>query len=248
MSKVRGLAFASLLTVGLGGSTVGLIAGASGAFAATDAPTSSAAACTKADVIIVSRNANLTDVSVRLAAASAQASCDVSLHAYQTDGPTWPTSGTQSEVGFATIHLTTAAQSLSVTGSPCFGQNELVIGTQRFDGTDGALPHFPNGVFGASTLAKWNGGTACTQPSTPPPSTPPPSTPPTNVLPEQFVAPQTAAPLQVLGETFVAPAAPKAQLPFTGQPIAAEIAAGAMLIGIGALLIAAGRRSETDNF
>jgi hypothetical protein len=228
-----------------------LIAGASGALAATDAPaTESPSAnvptCTKADVIIVTRNADLTTVSVRLASASANASCDVSLHAYKTDGPTWPTSGTQSQVGFATLHLTTTAQPLSVTGSPCFGQNELVIGTQKFDGTDGALPHFPNGVFGSTTIAKWNGGKACT---TPPPSNPPTVNGPTIVEGEQFVAPETAAaPLQVLGETFVAPptaVAPKA-LPFTGQPIAAEIAAGAMLVGIGALLIAAGRRSETD--
>jgi hypothetical protein len=251
MRTVRGFATASLLAVGVGGSAVGLIGGASIASAATTAPSSTA--CGKADVVIVSRNADLTTVSVRLAAASAHKSCDVSLHSYQTEGATWATSGNQAVVGFATAHLTATAQTLTVAGSTCFGQSELVLGTQKHDGTDGALPHYPNGVFGSSVLASWSGGKACsptTNGGTPPPTTT--TITPTGVLPEQFTTqpPPQVVPVSVLGETVVKPpaAAPKAQLPFTGQPIATEVAAGAILIGLGALVIAAGRRRETDIF
>lgn len=247
MSITKSMATVSLFAVGLGASSLGLVAASSGALADTASSPAPAVvsatvpACAKSDVIIVSRNADLTTVSVRLGSKSKTVSCDVSLHSYATQGATWATSGTQTVVGFATIHLTPTAQTLSVTGSGCFGQNELVIGTKKYDGSDGALPHFPNGVFGKSaTLATWNGGAACT------PTTgggTPPSNPPT----VQVVTP--AAPTAVLGEVLVAPkpvAAHAAVLPFTGAPIATEFAAGAILLGLGALLIGASRLRDED--
>jgi len=205
--------------------------------------TATVPACAKSDVIIVSRDADLTNVSVRLGSKSKTVSCDVSLHSYATEGATWATSGTQTVVGFATIHLTPTAQTLSVQGSACFGQNELVIGTKKYDGTDGALPHFPNGVFGkTATLATWSGGAAC--PPAAGTSNPPANTPTVPVVTP--AAAPTVAPAAVLGEVFTAPkpAAPAAQLPFTGAPIATEFAAGAILLGLGALLIGASRLRE----
>ena len=248
MSIAKSMATASLFAVGLGASSIGLVAASSGALADTASSPAPAVvsatvpACAKSDVIIVSRNADLTTVSVRLGSKSKTVSCDVSLHSYATEGATWATSGTQTVVGFATIHLTPTAQTLSVQGAACFGQNELVIGTKKYDGTDGALPHFPNGVFGKSaTLATWSGGVAC------PPTTGgsnPPSNPPT----PQVVTP-AVAPTAVLGEVLVAPkpaATHAAELPFTGAPIATEFAAGAILLGLGALLIGASKLRDED--
>lgn len=246
MSIAKNTAMASLFAMGLGAASLGLVAASSSALADTASSatpaveTATVHACAKSDVIIVSRNADLTSVSVRLGSKSTTVSCDVSLHSYATQGGTWPTSGTQTVAGFATIHLSPTAQTLSVQGSACFGQNELVIGTKKYDGSDGALPHFPNGVFGPSvTLATWSGGVAC-----------PPATGGDNPPPAQVVAP-AVAPVAVLGEVVVAPntvtaAAP--QLPFTGAPIATEFAAGAILLGLGALLMSASRRRDEDSF
>jgi hypothetical protein len=250
MSITKSMATASLFAIGLGASSLGLVAASSGALADTassPAPavvSASVPACAKSDVILVSRNADLTNVSVRLGSKSKTVSCDVSLHSYATEGATWATSGTQTVVGFATIHLTATAQTLSVQGATCFGQNELVIGSKKYDGTDGALPHFPNGVFGKSvTIATWSGGAACAP--TTDGTNPPVNNPPANTPAVQVVTP-TVAPAAVLGEVFVAPkaAAPAAQLPFTGAPIATEFAAGAVLLGLGALLIGASRLRE----
>jgi hypothetical protein len=253
MSITKSMATASLFAIGLGASSLGLVAASSGALADTassPAPavvSATAPACAKSDVIIVSRDADLTTVSVRLGSKSKTVSCDVSLHSYATEGATWATSGTQTVVGFATIHLTPTAQTLSVQGSACFGQNELVLGTKKYDGSDGALPHFPNGVFGKSaTLATWSGGAAC------PPATggtnPPANTPTVPAVTPTVVTPTVVAPTAVLGEVLVAPkaAAPAAVLPFTGAPIATEFAAGAILLGLGALLIGASRLRDED--
>jgi hypothetical protein len=247
MSITKSMATASLFAVGLGASSLGLVAASSGALADTASSPAPAVvsatvpACAKSDVIIVSRNADLTTVSVRLGSKSKTVSCDVSLHSYATDGATWATSGIQTVVGFATIHLTPTAQTLSVQGSACFGQNELVIGTKKYDGSDGALPHFPNGVFGkTATLATWSGGAAC--PPTTDGNNPPVVNTPTVVTP-------AVAPTAVLGEVLVAPkpaAAHAAVLPFTGAPIATEFAAGAILLGLGALLIGASRLRDED--
>ncbi|HEX7107010.1 MAG TPA: hypothetical protein VF218_13665 [Acidothermaceae bacterium] len=231
----------------------------------TTSPTATAAtSCTKSDVVLVSRNADLTTVSVRLASGSSGVSCDVSLHAYETEGPTWPTSGTQRLVGFATAHLTDTPQTLSVTGSNCFGQNDLVIGTTRNDGVDGPAPHYPDRAFASNTIATWIGGSACASPSptststTTPTSTPTPTpTAPTVVLPTELAVlppPSSSPPASpspsVLGVEFqqqpppmaTLPVATSRQLPFTGAPLALEALAAAGLIGVGGVLYSIGRR------
>ena len=239
---------------------------------ATVTPTPTASSCSKSDVVLVSRNTDLTTVSVRLASTSTGVSCDVSLHAYETEGSTWPTSGKQRLVGFATAHLTDAPQTLTVTGSSCFGQNDLVIGTTRNDGVDGPAPHYPDQVFASNTIASWIGGSACATSSpspsptptpTPSPSPTPTPTQPTAVLPTQIMAPASVAPVamtpspssSVLGEEFVQPPAPAAtlplatsrQLPFTGAPLTLEALAAAGLVGVGAVLYRIGRKRGDDS-
>jgi hypothetical protein len=189
----------------------------------------------------------------------------VSLHAYETQGPTWPASGTQRLVGFATAHLTDTPQTLTVTGSSCFGQNDLVIGTTKNDGVDGPLPHYPDRAFEANTIASWIGGSACptsSATSTPTPTPTPTTTPPAAALPTQIVAPASVVPAavgpspssSVLGEEFAQapvpvatlPLATSRQLPFTGAPLALEALAAAGLIGVGAVLYSVGRRRGDD--
>ncbi|MCX4750826.1 hypothetical protein OG455_35890 [Kitasatospora sp. NBC_01287] len=103
-------------------------------------------------------------------------SYQISLASYSTEGPTWPTSGTQSFLGWATTTLSQSHRQakLDVSGSlpPCFGQIDLYSGGTKFDGTkgNGPLPKYPNGVFSNSLISAWNGGTACQGTPTPTPS------------------------------------------------------------------------------
>ncbi|HXR41694.1 MAG TPA: hypothetical protein VN738_04750 [Acidothermaceae bacterium] len=244
--------------------SIGMVGTGSVALAATSSTTASASAsssdCSPSDVVVVSRNSDLTTVSVQLATAASGKACDVSLHAYATEGPTWPTSGTQRLVDFATVHLSDAPQTLSVTGSSCFGQNDLVMGTTRNDGVDGPLPHYPNHAFGSLLVTWWVGGSACTTPTPTATVSPtstvsptmvasPPSSPPATVLPLQFVAPTpvvlpSPSPT-VLGEQFqnappsaVGPTA----LPFTGQPVVIEALSALALVVLGSLLYLVSRR------
>jgi len=95
--------------------------------------------------------------------------CDVSLYGYLTEGPTWETSGTQTPGDFDTVTLTTEqpTATLALDYEYCFAQNDLAIGKQKFDGVDGALPHYPDSSTPINLLDHWNGGEACT---TPPPT------------------------------------------------------------------------------
>jgi len=245
-----------------GGMVVASAAVASAATGAASAGSATASTCTKADVDLVSHNSHLTTVSVKLAAGSENVSCDVSLHSYETQGPTWETSGQQTFLGFATVHLTTTPQTLSVAAPPCFGQTELVIGTKRYDGVDGPLPHYPDGVFDSDiTIATWHGGAACASASVSPTATATGSTSPSatasvtpsvspsvsaSVLPEQLTASPSPSPsvapsttvgpspsASVLGLTLTKP--PTSTLPFTGAPVLAEVALGFGLLASGAL-------------
>lgn len=134
--------------------------------------TNTPVACTTADVQINSRNADLSQVVVALKSSATQknVTCDVSLNSYKTDGPTWPTSGIQALIDHKTVTLTKAnpTAALAVQTAPCFGQNDLYLGSQRFDGVDGALPQYPNGVFPTKLITAWNGGKACAETVTPP--------------------------------------------------------------------------------
>lgn len=119
-------------------------------------------------ISVTNKNANLSQVTVTLK--PGYTSCDVSLNSYITAGATWATSGTQSLNDHVTAHLTPAnpTATLKVNIGPCFIQNDLYFGTSRFDGKDGALPHYPNVVTPTGLISYWNGGHACTQtPATP---------------------------------------------------------------------------------
>ena len=97
-----------------------------------------------------------------------------SLNSYTAQGPTWPTSGTQALFDHQSVTLSAGSPSgtLTVAEPPCYGQTDLYTGTARFDGKDGALPHYPNSVTPAGLIAYSNGGAACEQPSSSPSSSP----------------------------------------------------------------------------
>lgn len=93
-----------------------------------------------------------------------------SLNAYSTEGPTWPTSGTQALIDHDSVTLddNTRTGTLSVKAPECFGQTDFYKGSTRFDGDDGALPHYPGSVTPSGLIAYSNGGKACVDPSTAP--------------------------------------------------------------------------------
>jgi hypothetical protein len=115
--------------------------------------------CTDAGSLDVTNNAkpNLHTATVTLKAGFT--SCDVSLNSYQTEGPDWASSGVQQFVDHDTVHLTKTSPSgtLTVNTRGCFQQQDLYIGTKKFDGTDGPLPRYPNGVFPTGLIDHWNG-------------------------------------------------------------------------------------------
>jgi len=237
-----------------------------GASPAAFAATSTAAAttgCTPSDVVVMHRTADLTTVSVQLASGSAGVSCDVSLHSYETEGATWETSGTQTFLGFDSVHLTTSPQTLTVPAPTCFGQVDLVIGTTRFDGTNGPLPRFPNGVFPSSAVIDVQFVTKACGSGSPSPSVSPTATATSSVSPSASVLPtstatETAQPEvsvvpspspSVLGVTITKPTQQGGPLPFTGTPVGVEIGIGVALIGLGAALcgvVAWRRRSAAE--
>ena len=50
---------------------------------------------------------------------------------------------------------------LSVDIAKCYGQTDLYKGSKRYDGVDGALPHYPDSVTPQGLIAYSNGGQAC---------------------------------------------------------------------------------------
>ena len=97
-------------------------------------------------------------------------SVSFSLNAYTAQGPTWETSGTQALFDHQSVTLSSGSPSgtLTVAEPPCYGQTDLYTGTAKFDGQDGALPHYPNTVTPNGLIAYSNGGAACEQPSSSP--------------------------------------------------------------------------------
>jgi len=112
------------------------------------------------------KNADLSVAIVTLKAPFT--SCDVSLYSYETEGPNWETSGDQTPVDFDTVTLTTEhpTATLKVDVRGCFQQQDLAVGTkQKFDGVDGALPHYPESSTPKGLIDHWNGGEACPPPT-----------------------------------------------------------------------------------
>ncbi|MFF3072851.1 hypothetical protein ACFVSN_05260 [Kitasatospora sp. NPDC057904] len=99
--------------------------------------------------------------------------CDyeVSLASYDTEGPTWETSGKQTFLGWATTTLNKGHSQATLDVSKhlpkCFGQIDLYNNDQKFDGVANPLPKYPNGVFPNDLITAWNGGKACTPTPTP---------------------------------------------------------------------------------
>gem|GEM_PF-5665590 len=124
--------------------------------------------CKDAGSLTWTKDAHLTTMTVTLK--KGFDSCDVSLNSYETEGATWETSGNQTFVDHATIHLTkeNPTGTLTVKTQGCFQQHDGYIGTTRYDGKDGALPHYPNSSTPAGLIDHWNGAVDCT----PPPLTP----------------------------------------------------------------------------
>lgn len=94
----------------------------------------------------------------------------VSLNSYATEGPTWSTSGTQTFVDHdqVTISASNLSGSLSVEAPGCFYQTDLYWGSTKYDGNDGALPHYPETPTPPNLIAARNGGRACPKVVTPP--------------------------------------------------------------------------------
>ncbi|ACU74240.1 hypothetical protein Caci_5381 [Catenulispora acidiphila DSM 44928] len=185
-------------------------------------------------------------------------SVDISLASYNAEGPTWETSGTQSFVDFATVHLTTtsktsASQVLTVKlpgvpGGPCFGQIDLYPGSTKYDGTNGhGIPNYHNGVnTPKGVFAAWNGADAggCTVVTPPPPpvttTTPPPATttPPTTAPtthPSTPVSSTTPPPPPRTSTTTSTPTTPPTTTATPGTPTLAETGSNAGELSLVAL-------------
>jgi hypothetical protein len=95
-----------------------------------------------------------------------------SFISYETEGPTWPTSGTQRFIDHDTITLSAANRvgTLTVEAPKCFGQVDLYWGTTIYDGGTGAghgpVPKYPDEKI-QGIITGSNGGSACQPPVTP---------------------------------------------------------------------------------
>ena len=99
-----------------------------------------------------------------------------SMASYDTEGPTWPTSGHQSFLDFdtATIDAANPSATLSVAEPDCFGQTDFYLGSTKYDGVDGPLPHYPDVPAPFDKISGSEGGHACeaVQPPPAPKATP----------------------------------------------------------------------------
>ena len=89
----------------------------------------------------------------------------VSFNSYATEGPTWTTSGKQTLVDHQQVVLSksTTKATLKVKSTPCYYQTDLYFGSKKYDGVDGALPHYPNAVITpeGNMIDFRNGGNPC---------------------------------------------------------------------------------------
>ncbi|WP_371479868.1 hypothetical protein [Kitasatospora sp. NBC_00315] len=118
---------------------------------------------------------------------------NVSLASYNTQGPTWATSGTQTFLGWDTVTLSDskpkATLDVSAHAPTCFGQIDLYGTDKKHDGVSSPLPKYPNAVFPKDLITAWNGGKACA----PTPSTSPTATPTVTTSPTATVSPTASA-------------------------------------------------------
>lgn len=121
--------------------------------------------CKTGDIYIISKNSNMTEVKVGLSftAIFQFKKCTVSLNSYETQGPTWETSGNQTFLDHdqITLSIHNTKHTLKVDAPKCFGQTDLYLGSTLYDGVDGPLPHYPQPVVPHNLIDYWNGGAAC---------------------------------------------------------------------------------------
>ncbi|MGW1989313.1 LPXTG cell wall anchor domain-containing protein [Embleya sp. NPDC001921] len=116
----------------------------------------------------------------------------VSLASYNTEGPTWPTSGTQKFLGWDSKKLSKNNPKVTLDVSAyrptCFGQVDLYGNGKKYDGVANPLPAYPRSTI-ANLITAWNGGDKCAPPTTPPTTTPPTTKPPTTKPPVETTKP-----------------------------------------------------------
>jgi hypothetical protein len=127
-------------------------------------------------------------------------SCEyaISLASYGAEGPTWPTTGKQSFLGWDTTKLgrDKRVATLDVSGSrpTCFGQVDLYGNGKKYDGVANPLPQYPKTGFDGTLITAWNGGEKCAPPTTTPPTAPPSTKPPTTSAPSTSASSSTKPP------------------------------------------------------
>jgi hypothetical protein len=115
-----------------------------------------------------------------------------SLASYNTEGPSWPTSGTQTFLDFdtATLDAGHPKATLTVLEPECFGQTDFYLGSTRYDGIDGALPHYPDSPTPYDKITGSIGGHECVEATpTPTPEVTPTPTPEVTPTPTPEVTP-----------------------------------------------------------
>ncbi|WP_129840584.1 LAETG motif-containing sortase-dependent surface protein [Streptomyces sp. RFCAC02] len=133
-----------------------------------------------------------TTISVRLSGRITEG-CEypISLASYQTDGPSWESSGEQVFLGWDTTVLTSETKEdvldVSAYAPSCFGQIDLYGNDTKYDGTNGnALPHFPDSATPTDLIAAWNGEAPCEEgEETPPPAEEPTEEPTDEEVPTE---------------------------------------------------------------
>ncbi len=179
----------------------------------------------------------------------------VSLASYNTEGPTWATSGTQTFLGWDHTVLTKAhpqaTLDVSKSAPTCFGQIDLYGNDEKHDGVEGDLPKYPDGVFPRDLITAWNGGKACTPtPSASPTATPTEGTSPTaSATPTESASPTastSASASPSASATTVPSASPSAPVPTsTDGPVGTPTVAPVSEVADASLAATGGNSTQT---
>ena len=104
-----------------------------------------------------------------------------SMASYDTDGPSWPESGTQKLHDYmtATIDAANPSATLTVSLPDCFGQTDFYLGSTKYDGVEGPLPHYPDVATPYGKISGSAGGDECAAPTEQVQPTPTPTPTPT---------------------------------------------------------------------
>jgi LPXTG-motif cell wall-anchored protein len=207
-----------------------------------------------------------TSISVRLVGTLAEG-CEypVSLASYSAEGPSWESSGEQAFLGWDTTVLSseTPEATLDVSGfaPSCFGQIDLYGNGTKYDGVEGALPHYPDSPTPENLIAAWNGEAPCEEePPVDEPEEPSeePEEPSEEPTPEPTDAPADNEPEpsgggaeEPVGEPIALPEDTTVELAETGgdssqMTLYASVGAGLLVVGAGALFLVKRRGSSAS--